>query len=136
MGFKNVRRGVLVGRFQPFHFGHLSVLKYALERVDEVILVIGSPQLSHSIDNPFTAGERLFMLKKALHEAEVKTERYYIVHAPDVHNNAIWVAFLVSLCPPFHIVYSNNPLVKRLFCEAGFQVEETPLFNREKFSAT
>ena len=136
MGFKNVRRGVLVGRFQPFHFGHLSVIKYALERVDEVILVIGSPQLSHTMDNPFTAGERLFMVKKTLHEAQIDSKQYYVVHAPDVHNNAIWFSFLVSMCPPFHILYSNNPIVKRLFREAGFQVEETPLFNREKFSAT
>lgn len=136
MGFKNVKRGVLVGRFQPFHLGHLSVLEYALERVDEIILVIGSPQLSHTVDDPFTAGERLFMLKRALHETKLETERYYLVHAPDVHNNAVWVAYLVALCPPFHIVFSNNPLVKRLFREAGVKVEETPLFNREKFTAT
>ncbi|MFQ5818672.1 MAG: nicotinamide-nucleotide adenylyltransferase [Candidatus Heimdallarchaeota archaeon] len=136
MGFKNEVRGVLVGRFQPPHYGHLSVVKYALERVDELIIVIGSPQLSHFVENPFTAGERHFMLKKALDEAEIKAERYYIVHAPDVHNNAIWVAFVVSLSPPFHIVYSNNPLVCRLFYEVGVKVEEPPLFNREKFSAT
>ncbi|NIO19779.1 MAG: nicotinamide-nucleotide adenylyltransferase [Candidatus Aenigmarchaeota archaeon] len=129
-------RGLLVGRFQPPHYGHLSVVKYALEQVDELIIVIGSPQLSHFVENPFTAGERHFMLKKALDEAEIQAEHYYIVHAPDINHNAIWVAFVVSLSPPFHIVYSNNPLVCRLFSEVGVKVEEPPLFNREKFSAT
>ena len=136
MSFNDVVRGMLVGRFQPPHNGHLSVVKYALERVDELIIIIGSPLLSHSVDNPFTAGERHFMLKKALHEAEVEAERYYIVHAPDVHNNAIWVASIISLCPPFHIVFSNNPLVCRLFQESQFKVEVPPLFNRQKYSAT
>ena len=76
------------------------------------------------------------MLKRALHEGGIETDRYYIVHAPDVNNNAVWVAYLVSLCPPFHIVFSNNPLVKRLFHEGRFTVEDTTMFNREKYSAT
>ena len=41
------KRGLFVGRFQPFHLGHLDMVKYALTEVDELIIVIGSAQDSH-----------------------------------------------------------------------------------------
>ncbi len=61
-------RGLLIGRFQPFHKGHLYVIGKIAEEVDEIIIGIGSAQKSHCLDNPFTAGERLMMIKKALLE--------------------------------------------------------------------
>ena len=49
-----VKRGVFIGRFQPFHNGHLEAIKKLLIEVDELIIMIGSSQYSHSFDNPFT----------------------------------------------------------------------------------
>jgi len=66
-----VKRGLIVGRFQPFHKGHLHAVKRVLEEVDEIIIVVGSAQYSHRLDNPFTAGERLLMIRRALQEAEI-----------------------------------------------------------------
>ena len=66
-----VTRGLFVGRFQPFHLGHLAAIKYVLKKVDELVIVIGSAQYSHRRNNPFTAGERLVMVRKALEEAGV-----------------------------------------------------------------
>jgi nicotinamide-nucleotide adenylyltransferase len=40
------------------------------------------------------------------------------------------------LTPPFECIYSGNPLVQRLFIEAGNNVTEPPLFNREIYSGT
>ncbi|MEM3079801.1 MAG: adenylyltransferase/cytidyltransferase family protein, partial [Thermoproteota archaeon] len=51
-------RGLFIGRFQPFHLGHLKAVEYIINRVDEVIIGIGSAQYSHTLENPFTAGER------------------------------------------------------------------------------
>ncbi|MGF3523208.1 MAG: adenylyltransferase/cytidyltransferase family protein, partial [Candidatus Bathyarchaeia archaeon] len=62
-------RGLYVGRFQPFHLGHLDAIQKILEEVEEIVIVIGSSQYSHNIHNPFTAGERLVMIRKALEEA-------------------------------------------------------------------
>ncbi|MFZ0222198.1 MAG: adenylyltransferase/cytidyltransferase family protein, partial [Candidatus Nitrosopolaris sp.] len=39
-------RGIFVGRFQPFHLGHMATIKFALEKVEELVIVIGSAQLS------------------------------------------------------------------------------------------
>ncbi len=59
-------RGIFVGRFQPFHLGHVATIKFALEKVEELVIVIGSAQLSHEFRNPFTAGERIQMIKDSL----------------------------------------------------------------------
>ena len=60
------RVGLFVGRFQPFHNGHLAAVKHALKNVDYLYIVVGSAQRSHERDNPFTAGERIMMIKAAL----------------------------------------------------------------------
>ncbi len=49
---------LLIGRFQPFHNGHLEVVKTISKKCDRMIIGIGSAQLSHTFENPFTAGER------------------------------------------------------------------------------
>ena len=59
-----VNRGLYVGRFQPFHLGHLGAIKEVLKEVDELAIVIGSAQYSHNPSNPFTAGERLVMIRR------------------------------------------------------------------------
>ncbi len=129
-------RGLLVGRMQPVHEGHLDVIKRILNEVEEVIIGIGSAQLSHTLKDPFTAGERVMMLTKALTENGVPASSYYIIPIEDIICNSVWVAHVKMLTPPFKHVYSGNPLVQRLFVEAGYQVTEPPLFNREIYSGT
>ena len=39
-------RGLYIGRFQPFHNGHLQAIKYVLENVDELVIAaqhVGQP---------------------------------------------------------------------------------------------
>jgi Nicotinamide mononucleotide adenylyltransferase len=50
-----MKRGFYIGRFQPYHNGHQAVLEGIAEEVDEIIIGVGSAQLSHDIQNPFTA---------------------------------------------------------------------------------
>lgn len=130
-------RGAYVGKFQPFHKGHLECVKYVLERVDELVIVLGSSQYSHSLENPFTAGERIEMIRLALMEAGIPCERYVIVPVPDTNCvHALWVAHVISYTPKFEVVFSNEPLTRRLFYEAGFEVQSIPFFNRDVLSAT
>ncbi len=131
-----VKRGIIIGRFQPPHRGHVEVFKQILREVDELIVVVGSAQESHTLENPFTAGERVLMISKALAEARVDLSRVHIIPIPDVNNNAIWVSHVTSLSPPFEIVYSGNPLVRRLFKEAGFETKTPPMFKRKEYWGT
>ncbi len=129
-------RGILIGRMQPFHNGHMQVIKKILEEVDEIIIGIGSAQLSHEIKDPFTAGERILMISQALFEEGIDPSRYYIIPMQDINFNAIWVSHVKMLTPPFSIVYSGNSLVKQLFSEEGFKVRQPPLYDRLHLSGT
>jgi nicotinamide-nucleotide adenylyltransferase len=130
------KRGLYVGRFQPFHLGHLSAIKDALKEVEELVIVIGSAQYSHNISNPFTAGERLFMVRSALEEAEIDFSRFWIVPVPDVHLHMMWVSAVEGYTPRFETVYSNEPLTRRLFTEAGYKVKSIRLLERKQYSST
>jgi len=136
LSHEKVSRALYIGRFQPFHLGHLEAVKYILEKSSELIIVIGSAQHSHTLENPFTAGERAMMIRLALNEAEVDSSRYFIVPVTDLDIHGIWVSHVVSFTPSFDIVYTNEPLTKRLFMESAFKVMPIPFFNREICSAT
>ncbi len=128
-------RAFFVGRFQPYHLGHHEVIKHVLNEVDELIIGIGSAQESHSIENPFTAGERVLMIVRALEELNVK-KRVYVIPLEDIYRNSLWVSHVCSMVPPFEVVYTNNPLVYRLFKEAGFKVRHTKMYNRNEYQGT
>jgi len=130
------KRGLFVGRFQPFHLGHLNAIKDILKEVEELVIVIGSAQYSHNINNPFTAGERLIMVRKALEEAEIEYSRVWVVPVPDAHLHMMWVSAVEGYTPSFDVVYSNEPLTRRLFIEAGYKVKPVRFHERKLYSST
>lgn len=127
-------RGLFIGRFQPFHDGHLEVVRQLAAKHDELVLGIGSANVSHTPTNPFTGGERVEMISGALREADVKN--VVVVPIPDVGRNSVWVSHVVSLVPRFHVVYTNNPLPSRLFREARYEVSPIPFHERERYQGT
>jgi len=129
-------RGLYVGRFQPMHLGHLKAIQYILGEVDEVVIVVGSTQISHELNNPFTVGERISMIRRALEEAGIPPNRYWIIPVPDAGMHMVWVSQVVGYCPEFSVAYTNEPLTRRLFIEAGYEVRPIPYFNRGVYSAT
>ena len=121
-------RGFLIGRFQPFHNGHCQLVEEIATEVDELIVGIGSADDSHTIRNPFTAGERIMMITKTLESDGITT---YTVPIEDLDRNSVWVSHVESMSPRFEVAYSNNPLVIQLFIEAGVEVRQTTMFNRD-----
>ena len=132
----DVHRGLLVGRFQPFHLGHLYCVQHIMKKLSEVIIAIGSAQFSHTLHNPFTAGERITMIRHALDEAKIDPAKYYLIPVRDLRIHDLWVPNLVSQTPRFEVVFSNEPVTSRLFKEAGFGVEPIPFYDRETYSST
>ena len=126
-------RGFYIGRFQPYHRGHHHVVQAIATEVDELVVGIGSADKSHSVRNPFTGGERIMMITKALADLNLVT---YAVPLEDVSRNAIWVSHVRSMSPEFDVAYSNNPLVVQLFEEAGIEVRGSPMFDRDVLRGT
>ena len=128
--------GLYIGRFQPFHLGHLEAVKHILGKVDELVVVVGSAHDSHTVENPFTAGERITMIRLALKEAKIDANRYTVLPLPDAEFHKVWVYHLLSQTPSFDLVFTNEPLTSRLLKEAGMRVERIPMFNRTSLTAT
>jgi nicotinamide-nucleotide adenylyltransferase len=130
-------RGLFVGRFQPFHKGHLATVKYALQSVDQLIIAVGSAQKSHEAENPFTAGERIEMIKSALdNDGQVDLRKIFIIPVPDVEVHSLWTRQVDMLVPAYDVVFANDPFTLLLFRERNVKTVEAPLYNREEMSAT
>ena len=131
-----MRVGLLVGRFQPFHLGHLEAVKYALREVDYLYVVVGSAQKSHERGKPFTAGERIAMIKAALDGNGVDPARWMAIPIADADSHSLWVSTVGSMVPKFDMVFTNDTLTYLLFREEGIQVKAVPYLDRESYSAT
>jgi len=128
-------RALYIGRFQPYHLGHQAVLEKIAQEVDDIVIVIGSAQESHTPENPFTGGERMEMIYAALSECSLR-EHCYVTPLQDIQRNSVWVSHLQSMVPRFEAVYSNNPLVVRLISEAGIEIRNPPMYQRDLYSGT
>ena len=92
--------------------------------VDEMIIGIGSAEKSHSVRDPFTGGERLQMISDVTASFETQI---YPIPIIDLDRSSVWVQHVMSMYPHFDVIYTNNPHVRRLFDEHGFDVASTPL---------
>ncbi len=127
-----IMNALFIGRFQPFHKGHLLFLQSICKQYDEIIIGIGSSQYSDTQENPFSYDERKMMIEKSLEE--VGLTNYRITAIPDIHNPPQWVSHVISIVSDFDVVLSNNSLTKKLFSEKGYVVKKTDLFSRENYS--
>ncbi len=76
------------------------------------------------------------MIRQALQEDGVDLSKVWIVPVPDVHLHMLWVAAVEGYTPKFNLLYSNEPLTRRLFMEGGYKVENIPLFDRQTYAST
>ena len=100
---------MFVGRFQPFHNGHLQAIKSILKECKNLLVVIGSSQESGTEKNPFK-----FELRKQLIESCVD-DRVSVIDLPDIKNDDKWVQYLVESVPKFKFVYTGSDETKKLF---------------------
>jgi len=125
-------KALFIGRFQPFHNGHLNVIKFLNDNYEEIIIGIGSAQYSNTIENPFSLYERKKMIHITLKKNSIK--KCKIIEIPDIHNPPKWVDHVLSIYSDFDVVITNNNFTKGLFRKKDIRVEETPLYDREKYS--
>ncbi|HIH43182.1 TPA: adenylyltransferase/cytidyltransferase family protein [Candidatus Woesearchaeota archaeon] len=87
--------GLFIGRFQPFHLGHLRDVKKALSKVDFLIILIGSAQHKREVRNPLSAAERKRMIRTALTAARIQQAKYAICQVNDLGNHNLWVENII-----------------------------------------
>jgi len=126
-------RALFVGRFQPFHLGHLKAIKEILKKNKEIAIVIGSAQKDKTPENPFSVEERKKMIERGMKEANVKN--YKIISVRDFNDNEKWAKAIQRLAD-FDVVYTMNPWTERCFERIGIPVRRHELHDKEKYSGT
>lgn len=82
---------VLIGRFQPFHMGHLALLQHALSISKRAVVVVGSDKKHRSYKNPFTLEERERMIRSTIDsDSNARTSIVGVADAP--YNDSVWIA--------------------------------------------
>lgn len=122
----------MVGRFQPFHLGHLHLAREILREHDLAVAVAGA-QFNHIEKDPFTAGERIEMAHASLAEDGADMSRCTVSAVENQTNVATWASYLRAALPEFGKVYSGNEYVRMLF---GPDAVEPAMLDRGRFSAS
>lgn len=112
---------LFIGRFQPLHNGHLTVIKRLAKRSKLLKIGIGSSQYSDTKDNPLSGKERKAMLQSVLKSEHITNAK--IFYLPDIHDDENWTAHVQKTVGKFDVVYSGNTWVIRLFKKAKVPIK-------------
>ncbi|MGI0002704.1 MAG: nicotinamide-nucleotide adenylyltransferase [Nitrosopumilaceae archaeon] len=126
--------GLLIGRFQPFHLGHLEAILFGLSQVQNLWIGIGSSNRSNEMKNPFTADERKEMILSSVDKKIA--EKIKIYYIPDVLDHSKWTLEIDSIVPKYDVVFSNDEFTQTLFQKRGIKVIPVTLKQRESLSGT
>ena len=133
-----VKSGLMIGRFQPFHNGHLKLAHQILDDCEVLIIAIGSSQFNYTFSNPFTAGERVSLIHDSLVQDNIDLKRVYIIPILNLENNSIWVQHLKSMLPKFDTIYTGNKFVVELFSHSSeiFDVRTPKFYDKNNCNGT
>ena len=126
--------GLLIGRFQPFHLGHLDALHFALSKVEQLWIGIGSSNKPPGHKNPFNGEERKEMILTSIDDKISKRVKIFFI--PDLENHKKWIEKIDSIVPKFDMVFTNDELTQSLYSKRGTKVISVPFTKREVLSGT
>ncbi|MHA1371780.1 MAG: adenylyltransferase/cytidyltransferase family protein, partial [Promethearchaeota archaeon] len=105
---------LFIGRFQPFHLGHLECIKHITRDHKNLIVGIGSPQYARFENNPLKFDERKEMIQKVLKHEKIRFDNLFIIPILDTHSENIWMINIKELFSNRIALYSNNDWVRGL----------------------
>lgn len=119
---------LVVGRWQPFHLGHLELVRQAA-KFGEVTIVIGSSNKKNTRENPLSFAERKRLIESCLKAERLKAK---IIPQRDIGDNEKWVREIERKCRKVGLVISGNDLCRKIFREHGYLVMK-PKFLKKYF---
>ncbi len=131
---KRPKRALLFGRFQPFHKGHLAIVKWAMEKgYEEIVFLVGMASENYTPRNPFTAGERIEMIRLSLKDEGLPLENFITATIRTLETSIGSVYYVLSYVPRVDVILTRNPVISKIFEDAGIGVLEPPIFNRDEW---
>src|SRR3989344_5502497 len=109
-----MRTAVIIGRFQPFHIGHLQAIKQIEKSFDKLIIILGTPvsKSDISLSNPLTTPERKKILKVSLKTIKIP---WVLKVQRDVGVDYLWRNEIAKKIPKDSVVFSGNIHVLNVF---------------------
>ena len=129
---KQYKVALFIGRFQPFHNGHLYSLEKCLEIAEKVIIAVGSSQESGTENNPWDYKIRKMMVCAVVRKRGMDERVEKIISCPDNPSDKKWLSDIKKRAGKFDIVVSNNEWTLKVMKDAGHEVYESGLFNRDE----
>ena len=123
--------GLLIGRFHPFHLGHLDAVLFGLARTENLFICIGSSNKSNERKNPFSAEERREMIVTSIEPSIA--DRIKIFDIPDVGDHEKWTFEIDKTVPKYDVVFTNDEFTKTLFEKRKISVISVVLKERKIF---
>lgn len=125
--------GLVIGRFQPFHIGHLYLIKKAIENVENLVIVVGSTNISDE-NNPFNFEDRKKYIESSLKKHKLTNRVKKIVPIDDYPNNDdLWLEELKKKTGQFDVSFGNNEWVNGILENRGVKVIRFPFYERHKY---
>ena len=120
---------LFVGRFQPFHKGHLKAIKWILKKEEKIYIVIGSNQHVLTKDNPIYFKERKKMIEKTLKKEGINNFKIFGVH--DYKNDIFWakkILKITKLNSEKAVIFTKNNWTEKSFKKIRVKVKPHPIF--------
>ena len=132
---RDMKVGILIGRFQPLHKGHVNAIEYARNNSERLFVIVGSAEKSNQERNPFSFEERKRMIGLALKGKKLQ-DNISIVPINDARNHTEWIKSIKNTIGEYNLIFTNDELTEKLFKEDGAEVLNVPLQDRNELSAT
>src|SRR3972149_8160768 len=123
------KTALLIGRFQPFHFGHLYLIKQALKKADKLIIGVGSSNIT-DVNNPLNWRSREKILKAVFYKEKIENKIIKIVPLDDFFDDKKWFDNVAKRVGKFDLVVGNNDWVNRIMKKGGYKILTVPYFKR------
>lgn len=122
-------KGLLIGRFQPFHKGHLYLLQHMSSIAQSFIIGIGSANISDA-QNPFSFSMRKKMIEKVLHQEHMNNKVEKIVPLDDFYDDELWFKNVIKIAGTCDVVIGNNEWTNGIFEKRGYRIQRVGFYKR------
>lgn len=125
-------RGLVIGRFQPFHNGHAYLIKKALEYAQTLTIGIGITA-KVAEDDPLSYEIRKKMLQKFLQKEHLDDKVKTITPIFDYPSDKVWLDEVLKKVGKVDLIIGNNDWVNGIFQSINIPIQKVPYYKRFLF---
>jgi pantetheine-phosphate adenylyltransferase len=128
---KKYKIGLLVGRFQPFHKGHLWLINHALQSINTLIIGIGSANIKNHDNNFLTYERRKEMIDEVVRNEKLSNKVIKVVPLDDYFDDELWFRDTRRVTGgKFDVVVGNNEWTNGIFEKRGYPILRVGFYKR------